>query len=180
LQMCYYIIDIKWPGLLCDFGRTRSYMKRIENILLKACGYTVFFLLLFYVFGAVSKYTDQYIDIKTFLIILLFGFIISVAGFILTIEKIKIPLRILIHYVALFIAFYAVFIISGNLKTGGASVVFSAIVIFTFLYAIVFAAVFFVRKAVKKADAAINKKIAKNAQTDLPKAKYKSLYKNED
>lgn len=155
-------------------------MKRIETIFLRASGYCVLILALFYAFGAINQYAIPYIDFRTFLTILLFGLIVSVAGFILTLEKLKMPLRILIHYIALFVAFYVIFIISGNLNTGGASVVFSAIVIFTFLYAVIFTSVYFIRKGIKKADSAIDKKSSKALESKTPKAKYKSLYRDDD
>ena len=155
-------------------------MKRIETVFLRACGYCALILLLFYAFGAISEYADPYIDFGTFSVILLFGFIISIAGFILTLERLKMPIRILIHYVALFIAFYVIFIISGNLGAGGASVIFSAVIIFTFLYAILFILVYFIGKGLKKADSVINKKNARRSEEKNRKSNYKSIYKNED
>lgn len=158
----------------------RSYMKRIETIFLRACGYCVLILSLFYAFGAINEYSKPYIDFKTFLVILLFGVIVSVGGFILTLEKLKMPLRILIHYITLFVAFYAIFIVSGNLGAGGSSAIFSAVIIFTFLYIVIFTMVYFIRKGVKKADSIANKKLPKKNESEKTKPKYKSLYKTED
>lgn len=155
-------------------------MKRIETIFLRACGYCILILSLFYAFGAINEYGKPYIDFKTFLTILLFGLIVSLGGFILTLEKLKMPLRILIHYVALFVSFYVVFIVSGNLGGGGSSSIFSAVIIFTFLYVVIFAAVYFIRKGIKKADSVANKKAPQKKASDNTKPKYKSLYKTED
>lgn len=155
-------------------------MKRIETIFLRACGYCILILSLFYAFGAINEYGKPYIDFKTFSTILIFGIIISVGGFILTLEKLKMPLRILIHYVALFVAFYVVFIVSGNLGAGGSSAIFSAVIIFTFLYIVIFASVYFIRKGIKKADSIANKKAPQSKAGYNKKTKYKSLYKTED
>ena len=155
-------------------------MKRIETIILRACGYCVLILSLFYAFGAINEYRKPYIDFKTFLVILLFGMIVSLGGFILTLERLKMPLRILIHYIALFTAFYVVFVVSGNLGAGGGSVIFSAVVIFTFLYSVIFASVYFIRKAIRKADSIANKKAPQKKTNENAKPKYKSLYKTED
>ena len=85
-----------------------------------------------------------------------------------------------LKFPALFLAFYFVFVMAGNLNAGGASVVFSAVVIFTFLYAVIFTAVFFIKKAVKKADESVDKKYASVKKATNEKPKYSSLYKTDD
>ena len=115
-------------------------MKKLETLLLRAAGYTVLILLLFYLFGALSEFANPYINFRTFLVILSFGAIISLAGMILRIQKIHIALRVTIHYVALLIAFFAVFIVNGNISAQGAGQVFVAVVLFSVFY-VVFAAI---------------------------------------
>lgn len=154
-------------------------MKTLENLLLKACGYTVTILFLFYLSGALSTLTDPYIDFKTFSVILLFGALISLSELIFRIEKISAILKVLIHYSVLFCAFTVIFISSGNIAKRGPAAIFSALIIFTFFYAIIFTSGYFLRKYVRKADAKIDKKAL--AKLEAAKNKnYKKLYKNED
>ena len=154
-------------------------MKTLENLILKAMGYTVCILMLFYLAGTISEFTNPYINFKTFLIILLFGTLISATGLFFKIEKLNNAIKVLIHYLVLFCAFTVIFIISGNISRRGAAAIFSALIIFTFFYAIIFTALYFIRKAIKKADLKIDKKYQTNHKP-TKKNEYKSLYKKED
>ena len=145
-------------------------MKTLENIILKACGYTLSILLVFYLGGTIAGFTTPYIDFKTFLIILLFGTLIALAGLLFKIEKIHVALRVLIHYLVLFCAFTVIFVISGNIAKSGAAAIFSSLTIFTFFYAIMFTAAYFIRKLIKKADKKIDKKI--NARPKSKKSEF--------
>lgn len=154
-------------------------MKTIENLLLKACGYTVSILALFYFAGTVSDFTNAFIDFKTFLVILLFGTMISLSELILKAPKLHKLLKLLIHYLVLFCAFTVIFVLSGNIAKKGAGAIFSSLIIFTFFYVLMFLASYFVRKAIKKMD----KHLDKNGKKKVPQKKkneYKSLYKEED
>ena len=150
-------------------------MKTIENIILKACGYTLTILFLFYLAGTIADFTNPYIDFKTFLFISLFGILISLAGLLLKIEKIHVSLRVLIHYVVLFVAFTVIFIISGNISKNGSAAIFSSLIIFTFFYALIFTASLFVQKFIKKADDSLDKKYASRRKVQK-KNEYKTLY----
>lgn len=154
-------------------------MKLIENLLLKACGYTLIILTSFYLFGILTDYTDPYISFSTFGVIFIFGAIISIANLILKRDNIHIALRITIHYLALLAAFFAVFIIAGNIGTNGAGEIFSSIVIFSVFYAIMFAVVYIVRRFIKKIDKRIDFKCAKKRSNNPPKSAYESLYKGD-
>ena len=154
-------------------------MKTIENLLLKACGYTLSILFLFYLFGVISDFTNPYIDFKTFLTIFLFGALISVSELIFKIKKLHYVLKVLIHFVTLFTAFTVVFVFTGNISSKGPASIFSALIIFTFLYAVLFTAAYFIRKFVKKADSKIEANRKSRAPENKEK-KYQKLYKNED
>ena len=147
-------------------------MKKIENLLLQAAGYTVIILCLFFLFTATSDFTEAAITFSRFATILAFGIVISVAGSILKIESIKKWIRILIHYSVLLVAFIVVFVITGNLTSGGTSMIFSALVIFSFFYALVAALVFCFGKFVKTTDKKVNAKLANNRKP----AKKKEIY----
>ena len=151
-------------------------MKRLEKLLLSGCGYTVLILSLFYLFALFDSYTQAYINFPTFLLIFLFGILVSLAGMILKIDRIKMPLRLLIHYATLLITFCVVFIFTGNLSAGGGSIVFSAIVIFTFLYVILALIVYLVLKFIRKADLKMDSLVG--SKKESKKNAYSPLYKS--
>ena len=153
-------------------------MKTLENLFLKAGGYTAFILFLFYLTGTIADFTNPYIDFKTFLVIALFGALISVAGLILKIQKIPAAVRTLIHYCVLFCAFTVIFILSGNIAAKGAASIFSALIIFTVFYAVMFSALYFLKKTTKKLDAKLDNKI-RSTNKSTKKSEYKSLYKED-
>ena len=152
-------------------------MKRLENLLLSGCGYTVLILSLFYLFALFDSYTGAYINFPTFLLIFFFGFLVAAAGMILKIDRIKLPVRLLIHYITLLVTFCIVFIFTGKLSAGGASVVFSSIVIFTFLYIFLALIVYLVLKFIRKADSKFDT-MAKSKNESKKKA-YSPLYKSD-
>lgn len=154
-------------------------MKTIENLLLKACGYTIFILGLFYLFGAITGSGEVFIGAKNFLTIALFGLCISFAGLLLTYKKMNIVFRVLIHYLVLLLAFYTVFIVSGNIKAENAGQIFVAAVIFSVFYALMFGFVYIFRLIITKSDNAINDKKQKNTAQKAIKSSYKPLYKSE-
>ena len=156
-------------------------MKKIENLLLKAAGYTVLIICLFYLFAATGDFTEAAITFPTFAVILIFGLLISFTELVFLIDRLKTVLKFLIHYSVLLIAFTVIFIITGNLSSGGAGVVFSALIIFTFLYALIFTLVYFIRKFIRYADRKVDTRLAKKKQPIAKKSEYKSLYgKNGD
>lgn len=154
-------------------------MKIVENLVLKACGYTLSILLLFYIAGTISDFTNPFIDFKTFLLILLFGSLISLTEPVFGIKNLHPMLKVLIHYFVLFCAFTATFVISGNIAKRGAAAIFSSLIIFTFFYAIVFTAMYFIRKLIKKADNGLDKRMQSKAKK-TKQSEYKSLYTKED
>jgi hypothetical protein len=169
--ICYYIKVVS--------QKRGDMMKTLENIILKSCGYTAFILFLFYTAGTIADFTNPYIDFKTFLIIALFGTAISLSELILKLKSFNVFLKVLLHYLVLFCAFTVIFVISGNISSKGPSAIFSSLIIFTFFYAIVFTAVYFIRKAIKKADASIDKRIKAKVKPEK-KNSYKKLYEKED
>ncbi len=144
-------------------------MKKLENILLKACGYTILILVLFYLFAAFNNFGESEIGFSTFALIFAFGILISLTTLILGFKKPSLPFRILIHYGSLLLAFFAVFVAGGKISADSPSKIFSAVIIFTVLYALIFGIVYLVRRLVKSADNKIDKK-------QKPKSEYKSIY----
>ena len=140
-------------------------MKKVESILLAGCAYAVAIMALFFGFAAISNTTEVRIGIGQFFLILLFGQIISSAGYFLKNAEWHYLLRYTLHYITLFVAFCFIFIINGNIKANGGSAIFSAIVIFTFFYALVFLLVYLV----KKSFGAVEKKLPKKASNNQTK-----------
>ena len=148
-------------------------MKRLENVVLKACSYAVLIATLFFLFTLITNFTEAALKIGTFMLILLFGFIIALADLIFGIKKLNNALRVLIHYGALLLTFIVVFVVFGNISLGGAGATISAIFIFTALYAVVFPIIYFSKKSIGAIDKKLDKKAPKRANEKQP---YKSIY----
>ena len=153
-------------------------MKKLQSTLLAGSAYTVFILIVFYLFAIIGQLTLPAITFPTFLLILVFGMIISFAENIFYIKGLKIPFKIMIHYSLLLIAFCSVFVFSGNLKSEGPAAIFTSIVIFSFLYALIFVSARFIRKGIRSLDKKIEKRALTKAKEEK-KTEYKSLYKND-
>ena len=153
-------------------------MRRINKIFLTGCGYAVLILSLFYAFAAISKFVSQAIAPGQFILIVSFGFIISLAEFMYEELNLKKTLKCLIHYAVLLVAFCLIFIVSGNISAQKPSAIFVAIILYTILYFVVWAIVHYVRKAIDCADDKLDAK-KKTLKTDKKinnKGKYKPLY----
>ena len=151
-------------------------MRKIERLLLTACGYSIFILTMFYVFAVLTNFTSPAIIPSQFALILLFGFIIALAEFLYNILKLKQALRCFIHYGILLLAFCIIFIISGNIASKP-SAVFVAVIIFTMLYFTTWGTVKLVRKTVTKADDYLDRK--ETSKSPIRKNEYKSLYRED-
>lgn len=153
-------------------------MKKIKSIVLNSTAYTVVILVLFYVYALIGNLTHPAITFGTFLIILLFGFVISLANMIFEIDRLHYVLKLLIHYAALLVAFIFVFIIAGKLSITGIASVFSAIIIFTILYGVIYAISCGVKSALTSVDK--SQKNAKKQTVLNKKSTYKPLYGDDD
>ena len=153
-------------------------MEKIKSIILNSTAYTVVILLLFYFYALIGNLTHPAITFGTFLIILLFGFVISLANMIFEIEKLHYAVKLLIHYSALLVSFIFVFIIAGKLSLSGIASVFSAIIIFTFLYAVIYAISYGAKSALNSAKK--SKKSSKSNTAVNNKPTYKPLYGDDD
>ena len=154
-------------------------MKRLENLLLKACGFTIAILTLFYLFPSLSKAQDEAISFSTFALIFGFGFVISVATMIFDIKSINLAIRLLIHYFSLMLAFCVVFISTGNISADSSAKVFTAVIMFTIFYAFFFALAYGIKKLVNHIDNKVDSRTNRNNGTKSKaerKSEYKSLY----
>ena len=146
-------------------------MEKAKKIILSATAYTVLILVLFYIYALVGNLTQPAVKFGTFLIILVFGFVISLANIIFEIKRLNHLIKLLIHYLALLLAFIVIFVIAGNLTISGPASVLSAIIIFTVLYAVIYALSYGVRSALRS----VSKSTAKS-NTKAKKSTYKPLY----
>ena len=133
-------------------------MKRAERFLLHTCAYTVLVCALFLIFMAISGFSEASLNIGRFFLILLFSFLISVAGIILGLKGWHPVLRVAIHYTVLLAAFFFVFVISGNINASGGGAIFSAIIVFTFLYVVFSLIVYSVKKSITAVDKSLEKR----------------------
>lgn len=149
-------------------------MKRLERFCLRGCAYTVLLLSIFYLFAALSGTVGQFMPTGRFFLIMLFGFIISLAELIYEKINLKFFLRGLIHYAILLCCFFIVFVISGNLQIKGAGTVFAAFFLFTALYFAIYAIVHFSGKGIRKLDDKLDKreKTEKNPQKNSKNSSY--------
>ena len=152
-------------------------MKKLETVLLKACGYTIITAILFYLVAMMGTFTKAALDFWTFLLIFVFGIIISAAGLIFEIRSMHKVIKVLLHYFVLLVAFFFIFLLAGKLGNAVSSVIFSAIIVFTTLYAAIFAITYLIKTAIKGADRLIGKS---TEATKKEKKPYTPLYKNKD
>ena len=156
-------------------------MRKIEKLFLTGCGYSVLILSLFYIFAAITEFVNPAIKPGQFVLILLFGMIISLAELLYDILKVKKVFKCLIHYAVLFVAFFMIFVISGNIISTKAAGVFIAVVVYTFFYFFIWLITNLVRRTIGIADNKLESKFRKITNEKKPqKNEYKSLYKTED
>lgn len=139
-------------------------MQKIKGLLLRACGYTTLILFLLLAFLSFNKTDSNLIvdvDLTRFMLVFLFGCIISATDLVLGINAIPKIWRKIIHFAVLFITFCIVFMSMGNLWVGNQASIFSAVIIFSFFYAIVAVAAFLIKKLVDVADSKLDSKAAK-------------------
>lgn len=142
-------------------------MQRIEKFIKTACAYTVAILIFFYLFAVTNSFDETAIGFGRFGLILLFGIVIALADYIFTMKISKLY-TVLLHYCVLLFAFIVIFLISGVLGDSGSRIFISAIV-FTILYAVLFAAVYFFKKGVSKLDNGLNKNHPAKKKEQKPK-----------
>lgn len=120
----------------------------VRKILVSSCVICTLISVFFYLVAAIVNGEDETlldpaINLRQFLLILLFSLLVALANRLLSVQKLHLVLRILIHYATLLAAFLVVFVAAGKLKISGAASLFLAIMIFTVLYALFFIAGYF-------------------------------------
>ncbi len=122
---------------------------KITKLLYHSFVYSAAITVAFFIFGYITGVQEPKLSLSRFLVILLFGAIISGAEFLFMIPKVPKVVCYILHYTALFIAFLVIFILI-NSSGITPSFVFAAVVIFTIIYAVITLAVFLLKKFVFK------------------------------
>lgn len=117
-------------------------MNKIEKLILRGAGFSILFMLLYFVIGTVaisamgleaSLLGD--INIGKFFLILLFGYTLAMANFVFEGRKIRLWIKRLCVYLISALAFFFIFVL-GTPVGDGAAKIFVALVVFTVIYVI--------------------------------------------
>lgn len=124
-------------------------MKQIERFFLHSTAYTVVITIIFYIFSLFGGYENAEMSFSRFLLILVYGFLISGSEILFVLQTLKPIFRYIIHFSVLFTGFFVIFLSikneSGNMQFTAATV-FAALIIFALLYALIMISVFFIGK----------------------------------
>ena len=156
----------------------------IKSYIFSACTFFAFFELIIFLVGSqVTTFRDA-ITFATAGIIFAFGAIVAALNYIFRIEKLRPSLRLLIHFVALGICFFILFTLVGAISIDdGIGDVFIMFAIYLFLYAVIFAVVYGIGRALgaigKRLPAAPAVKSVKNSKKGNSE-EYKSLFSSKD
>ncbi len=153
-------------------------MKKIKNILVNACVYTVVLLAVFFLFIAIDSGANSAITLSSFASIFCIGCIVSLSNLLFAIKKLRYPLRVTVHFFALLASLFALLMATGFLAGKTAS----SYIVLVFAYAIVYAIVFATCHIIRRGTMAMSKRHPekKNEQAENNKNKkteYKPLYK---
>ncbi len=153
-------------------------MKKIGNILLNGCAYSILILFLFYLFAVISGISGVGIAFSKFILIVFFGFLIALTNLIFDLPNIKLILKYLIHYSVLLTAFSFIFLLSDSVSGKKTSFIFVCVFIFTVLYAAVLSAVLLIKRMLHSADKRPGER-TKEAK-EKTKSVYKPIYTDDD
>ncbi len=130
-------------------------MKHARRILCAGCIYTTAITLLIFAVAALignaeGLGTKSALGVGQYLLIMLFSFLIAGADTLLFLPTLRLPIRILLHYAVVLTGFLTVFSVAGNLKLDSGARIFVSVVLFSFFYAAVMAAVLSLARALGK------------------------------
>ncbi len=106
-----------------------------KRVITQTCVIFTLLVLLVFVIGSAVPAFGNAIDLKNILVILFFAFLFAAANLLLSLERIPVILRILLHFAATAIGFYVVFILIAA-KATAPSAVFVMLGFYTLLYAL--------------------------------------------
>lgn len=149
----------------------------IKSYLSNACAFFALFEFVIFLFGIqVTTFTDA-ITFATAGIIFLFSCMVVGVNYVFKIKKLITPLKLLIHFVALGICFFALFSIVGSISVdNGIGDVFILFVVYLILYAVFFALIFGAGKVIN----AIERRTAKPEKSEAKSKKTSEKGKSEE
>ncbi len=151
-------------------------MERLGKIILHATGYTVLYLIIYYLlggmFGTAGGTNEIKIGIGRFFLTLLFGFVISMTNFVFAGSNLRPWLKRLLAYLVSALAFFFIIILGYNLGTNGAGM-FVGMVLFTAFYFVIIGIAYLVKRTLFGEE----KKPTK-AGKETKKNSYQPLYKD--
>ena len=151
-------------------------MKKIKSLLLNACAYTLLLLVAFFLFAAVGLGDAALLSFGSFVILLTIGAILSASGMIFSIPKLNYPVKVIIHFAVMLLAFLWTLSAMGHLAEKAPSAFVVIIFGFALIYAAVSVAAHFIKKLAFKIGTKLDKKLEASKKTEK-KAEYKPLYK---
>ncbi len=142
--------------------RKNPFLFILNRIIYPTSLYFTVIILILYIGGSALDHgnTNMIPRLSTVLIVLAFSFILNVANIILTVKRLHISLRIVIHYLLTAVSFFVLFVVSSDYEpSNGFTIIL--VLAYTLIYALICAAVFAVRSARKRraADSAEYKSI---------------------
>lgn len=149
-------------------------MKSLQKLLYHSAAYTVAISMIFFVFAAAVGISELSLTFKKYIVIFLFGLMCSAAEFLFSLKKVPRPIQYLIHYVALAISYFVIFLTvrnsDGKYEFSPASV-FAALIIFSCFYALIMGAI-----VISKRQSSKSSKARKQKDEKGEKEKYKSRF----
>ena len=112
-------------------------MKKIKDLLLLACAYTVLIAMLFFLFVSVDTVVEFKMTLSSFSIIFGMSCLIAAAKLIFELESFPYYVRLIIHFVALLGLMLVLLWFTGYLVKKKATDYFIIIAAYTFIYAAV-------------------------------------------
>ncbi|MBQ2876643.1 MAG: DUF3021 family protein [Clostridia bacterium] len=139
-------------------------MKKIKDLLLLACAYTVLISTLFFLFVSVDTAVAFKMTFSSFSIIFGMSCLIAAAKLIFEIESFPYYVRLIIHFITLLALMLVLLWFTGYLIKKKATDYFIIIAAYTFIYAVISLISFGIRKLI----ASISKKNAPRATAKAP------------
>ena len=153
-------------------------MERLGKIILNGAGYTVLYLVIYYVlggmFGTSGGENEIKVGIGRFFLTLLFGLVISMTNFLFKGTGLSPWLKRLLAYLVSALAFFFIIILGYNLVTNGAGMLVGMVLFTAFYFACVGVA-YLVKRTLYGEE---EKPASKKAVKEQKKSNYKPLYKD--
>lgn len=147
-----------------------EFLKKAKKVIFDGCAIGTFICLAFCLFIKVSNTLEKpAMTVGQYLIIVLFGMLIACANLLFSIHSIPSLLVRLIHFLALLVSFYIIFILASSASFPSATQLVVGFVLFSFFYALISLCVWLIRR--------MTGKTSTNAQTENSQENYTPLYR---